>query len=410
MEKVKLCLLSLLTLCCSLLILSCSSEEEGKATVDYSAPLPVTRLNATPIAGGVELNWIKSASANFKYAKVAYTDAKGKDQYILLSAERADSLSGEMRTVVRGFAKEQPVTFRVYACSVKGQHGEAAVIEATPQAPNFIKVLDKTHVTAAPGGAHVAYVNDFDETVTIKVVYASKADAAKTDSATFAIAPRTAGTQYVRFDCGNEILSGDCMVAVSTLDVAGNESDANRVSLNGVPAISQIDKAAWSVPDFNHDSSDGTIGYSSQEAVGEGSVKGRVTCLFDNDLNTFYHSRWKGGGGTLPQWFIIDLGRDYTVAQLELFARQDKDGTKGQVGEQVFVCNDAAAADKSDPTSWKWQDCGEHRFDPYNKKGQVVDLSASTTKVRYFKLYFDAKYRGIGNYAMLGEINIYTIK
>lgn len=403
-------LLGLLTCCLSVFLFSCSSEEEGKASPDYSAPAQVTELQATPIAGGVELSWKKSPSANFKYAKVEYTDAKGADQYVLISAERADSTSGLMTTTVRGFAKEKPVTFNVYACSVKGNHGEPAVIEATPQAPNFIKVLDKVKVTAAPGGAHVAYTNDYDEAVTVKLVYSSKADASKKDSATITAAPKSSATDYVRFDHGSEILSGDCQVAVTTLDVAGNESDAAVTELSNVVAITQVDKATMSVPGYNADSSDGTIGYSSQEAVGEGKINGRVTCLFDNNHSTFYHSRWKGDGGALPQWFIIDLGKDYPLAQIELFARQDGNGWKGQKGHQIFVCADKDAVDKGDPTSWGWKDCGEHSFDPANKKGQIIDLSTYQVTARYIKVYISEKFRGNGVYAFLSEINVYHIK
>lgn len=403
-------LLGLLTCCFSVFLFSCSSEEEGKASPDYSAPAQVTDLQATPIAGGVELSWKKSPSANFMYAKVAYTDAKGNDKDTLLSAEHADSVTGMMTATIRGFAKEQPVKFNVYACSVKGNHGEPAVIEATPQAPNFIKVLDKVKVTAAPGDAHVAYTNDYDENVTVKLVYSTKADASKKDSATLALAPKSSGAEYVRFDCGSEILSGDCQVAVTTLDVAGNESDAAVTELSNVAAIAQVDKSTISVPGYNANSSDGTIGYSSQEAVGEGKTNGRVVCLFDNNLSTFYHSRWKGDGGALPQWFIIDLGKDYPLAQIELFARQDGNGWKGQKGHQIFVCADKDAVDKNDPTSWSWKDCGEHSFDPANKKGQIIDLSTYQVTARYIKVYIAEKYRGNGVYAFLSEINVFHIK
>lgn len=403
-------LLGLLTCCFSVFLFSCSSEEEGKASPDYSAPAQVTDLQATPIAGGVELSWKKSPSANFMYAKVAYTDAKGNDKYSLLSAEHADTVTGMMTATIRGFAKEQPVKFNVYACSVKGNHGDPAVIEATPQAPNFIKVLDKVKVTAAPGGAHVAYTNDYDENVTVKLVYSARADASKKDSATLDLAPKSSGADYVRFDCGSEILSGDCQVAVTTLDVAGNESDAAVTELSNVAAIAQVDKSTMSVPGYNANSSDGTIGYSSQEAVGEGKTNGRVTCLFDNNLSTFYHSRWKGDGGALPQWFIIDLGKDYPLAQIELFARQDGNGWKGQKGHQIFVCADKDAVDKNDPTSWSWKDCGEHSFDPANKKGQIIDLSTYQVTARYIKVYIAEKYRGNGVYAFLSEINVFHIK
>lgn len=403
-------LFGLLICCFSILLFSCSSDEEGKACPDYSAPAQVTDLSATPIAGGVELSWRRPAGHNFMYAKLEYTDSKGDNQYVLLSAEHADSVTGLMSTTVRGFAKEIPVTFKVYACSVKGNHGDPAVIEATPQAPNFIKVLDKVKVTDAPGGAHVAYTNDYDENVTVKLVYSTKAEASKKDSATLSLAPKSSGTDYVRFDCGSDILSGNCQVAVTTLDVAGNESDAAVTELSNVAAIAQVDKSTMSVPGYNANSSDGTIGYSSQEAVGEGKTNGRVVCLFDNNLSTFYHSRWKGDGGALPQWFIIDLGKDYPLAQIELFARQDGNGWKGQKGHQIFVCADKDAVDKNDPTSWGWKDCGEHSFAPANKRGQIIDLSTYQVTARYIKVYIAEKYRGNGVNAFISEINVFYIK
>lgn len=344
------------------------------------------------------------------YAKVEYTDSKGDNQYVLLSAEHADSVTGLMSTTVRGFAKEVPVKFSVYACSVKGAHGEPAVIEATPQGPNFVKVLDKVQVSAAPGGAHVTYANDYDENVTVRLAYSSKNDASKEGTAELRVAPKSSGTEYVRFNSSDGTLSGDCEVSVTTLDVAGNESDAKVIELQAIPAIEQIDKSLWSVPGFDTNSSLGTIGYSSQEAVGEGKTNGRVVCLFDNNLSTFYHSRWKGDGGALPQWFIIDLGKDYPLAQIELFARQDGNGWKGQKGHQIFVCADKDAVDKNDPTSWGWKDCGEHSFDPANKKGQIIDLSTYQVTARYIKVYIAEKYRGNGVYAFLSEINVFQIK
>ena len=122
------------------------------------------------------------------------------------------------------------------------------------------------------------------------------------------------------------------------------------------------------------------------------------------------YSRWKGAGGTLPQWFIIDLGKDYPIAQIELFARQDGNGWKGQKGHQIFVCSDKDAIDKSAPTSWNWKDCGEHSFDPANNKGQIIDLSTYQVTARYIKVYIAEKFRGNGAYAFLSEMNVFTIK
>ena len=59
-----------------------------------------------------------------------------------------------------------------------------------------------------------------------------------------------------------------------------------------VPAV-KIDRSNWSFPGYNANSSDATIGYSSQEAIGEGDKdglkNGRVTSMIDSSLNTYWH-------------------------------------------------------------------------------------------------------------------------
>ena len=108
----------------------------------------------------------------------------------------------------------------------------------------------------------------------------------------------------------------------------------------------KIDRSNWSFPGYNAGSNDGTIGYSSQEAQGEGDQdglkNGRVISMIDSSLKTYWHASWKVASD-YPHWFILDMGKDVTVASVELTRRQGN--AKGQKGQIIYTCADADALD-----------------------------------------------------------------
>ncbi len=73
-----------------------------------------------------------------------------------------------------------------------------------------------------------------------------------------------------------------------------------------------IDRSNWTIADF-----------STQEATGEdGGNNGKAIHLIDNNVNTFWHSKWNGGTDEMPYYVTIDMHRSYTVAQIDLIRRQ----------------------------------------------------------------------------------------
>ncbi len=391
-----------------LLLGACSNDEEGRITIDDSAPAQVTNVTTTSVAGGVTLNWEIPQSKSFMYTKVVYTNAKGEESYQLFSKDHADQ-NGKMTVTIDGFVKTDPVKFQLFACSVRGNNAGAVEVEGTPAEPNFIKLLDKITVDSSLGGISVGYVNEYDETFYIAVDYKAAADASKSGSYKFEVSPKSQGGKFVQLACGDgTVLVGqECIVTVHTEDAYENAS-ADREFRVTPKETKLLDRSVWTVPGFDNSSSEGTIGYSSQEAVGEGATNGRVTCMFDGDTGTFWHTRWKGSAPDYPHWFIVDMGADHVIASIEITGRINN--VKEQTGEQILVCADADAAVKGNPDSWSWQDMGEFSFDPKNDKPQIVDLTSKLPKARYIKVYMDQKFKGTGNNAMISEFNVYAVE
>lgn len=258
----------------SLLLGACSDEEEGRINIDDSAPAQVTNVVATSVAGGVTLSWDIPSSKSFMYTKLAYTNAKGAESYELYSKEHADD-AGKMQTTINGFVKTEPVTFKLFACSVRGNNSGAVEVQGTPSAPNFAKVLDKITVDPSYGGIKVGYINEFDENVNVSVSYKSTSDASKSGSCKFAVSPKSQGAQFVRLTYGNDnqfITNEKCEITIHTEDNYDNASDDRTYQVT--PLAAQIlDRSKWSVPGYDNNSSAATIGYDSQEAVGEGASK-----------------------------------------------------------------------------------------------------------------------------------------
>ncbi|WP_298646880.1 Ig-like domain-containing protein [uncultured Proteiniphilum sp.] len=165
----------------------------------------------------------------------------------------------------------------------------------------------------------------------------------------------------------------------------------------------KMNKSGWSIPGYNPNSDDGTIGYSSQQR----SDGGGIPSIIDDNLNTYWHARWGGTPSKYPHWFIIDLGEEVTIAQVGM-ARRTGDG-RGQKGYQVFTCTENGAVNLNDPTSWDWEDQGDISFDSGKDGIQIQPLSKFPI-ARYIKVFIAEKYRGSNDFAMVGDFSVYIFK
>lgn len=401
MKKKQICYL--LMLGAALLLGGCGDDAEGRIDIDDTAPAQVTNVSAASTAGAVTLTWSIPTSSSFMYTKVVYTDADGQEQYQLFSKERATN--GQMSATFKGFITTEPVKFLLYACSVRGNNAGAVEVNGTPGAPNFSAVLETITVDAAYGGIRVNTNNGFDDAVVVAVAWKSSSSG-KSGSKKYVVSPNKTDNSFVRLDVEDGFLLEQSDITIHTEDEFGHASADKNFTVTPNPVV-KIDQSLMSIPGYNPDSNDGTIGYSSQESQGEGAVNGRAVCILDGNPDTFWHSSWKIATD-YPQWIIVDLGKDYKVAQVELTRRIGDN--RGQIGQTIYTCAEAKATDASNPDAWAWENYGSFAFDNNSDKPQVSDLSDNLQAARYVKVYFGPEMKGSGVNTMLSEFNVYVVE
>jgi hypothetical protein len=135
------------------------------------------------------------------------------------------------------------------------------------------------------------------------------------------------------------------------------------------------------------------IGFSSQEAVGEGANNGRAVFALDNNIATFWHSQWQNGSPGPPHYLTIDMSIQQTIHGLSFTGRQgDYNGRPNEVNVQVSTDNSV------------WTDAGT--FNLQNSKDQQsVFLTNGFKTARYFKVTINSLYNA--TYTHLAELNAF---
>lgn len=132
------------------------------------------------------------------------------------------------------------------------------------------------------------------------------------------------------------------------------------------------------------------IGFSSQEANGEGANNGRAIFALDGDNNTFWHTQWQGGSPGPPHYLIIDMGEVKTIHGIAFLGRQaDAGGKPKEVNIQVSTDNVV------------WTEAGSFTLQN-NKNLQSTFLPNGFKNARYFKAIVNSAYNG--SYTQVAEL------
>lgn len=400
-------LLSAMIICCLSFAFGSCDDEEGRIKIDDSAPAKVTNITATPGPGEVTLSWTNPSSSSFMYTKIEYTNAKGEKKYTMVSKEKANENNVSTATI-KGFANTNEQKFAVFTCSVRGNNAGSVEVSQSPNSPVFMEVVKTISLEPVLGGVLVNYENKYNSAVLIALNYHEAGNESKSGSIKFEAPGNSKGPKLVMLtDTSNEFLIGECIINASAEDEYENASDPKELKATPIPAV-KIDRSNWSFPGYNVNSSDGTMGYSSQEAIGEGDKdglkNGRVASMIDGSLNTYWHASWKTPSTNYPHWFILDMGKEVTIASVELTRRQND--ARGQKGQKIYTCTEAGATDPNNADGWNWVDHGSFTFDPNKDAPQSCGL-VTTPKARYIKIYFGTEHKGTGAQAMLANLNVY---
>jgi len=377
-----------------LFVTSCSDDDENVVI-----PEQVVDLTADSDYGAVILKWGLPSNGNVDYVNIRY---KIGDQGFSknVSSFNLDSISGDVTTTIDGFGDTSEYTFMVASCNTLGGKSEPLTISQAPLPPAYDEVISTIEIVPDFGGGVISWENKTGKTLVISVTYPDPENPTARETVTFTSSET--GKDFI-----TNLPADPITIDVTVSDLYENTSEP--VSFNITPLEeSKISKDTWSVPGYVDDSNYETIGYSSQEAAGEGgSPQGRIIAIIDNDPGTFWHASWYSFGATYPHWFIIDFGKEVTISRVGLVRRQGNG--QGQIGQQFLTCDESGATDPSDPTTWNWEDQGKYAFNINTNDEQTYRL-VNNPKARYLKVYIGEEYKGTSNFAMLSNLEVYGQK
>ena len=149
------------------------------------------------------------------------------------------------------------------------------------------------------------------------------------------------------------------------------------------------DRSGWSIHSF-----------SSEEPTGEGTNNGRAIHAIDNNINTFWHSRWQNYTNEFPHYLTIDMGQNHDLNGLEVTSRNDTPNSKVKEYELFLSTN----GETWEPV----QSAGNFVYPNLNAQGETARIDFGAVTARYFRLYIHSNYEG-NVHCAISEIRAFEI-
>ncbi|MDR0394087.1 MAG: discoidin domain-containing protein [Tannerella sp.] len=138
----------------------------------------------------------------------------------------------------------------------------------------------------------------------------------------------------------------------------------------------------------------------SDETASDG---GGMNTLIDNNLESFWHSKWEGGSEPLPHWAIIDMESPKNIVKIETYRRNNNTNSKDV---EYYTGPDP------DPNASTWVKIGSGQFpdtNPPDTRQAIltinVDKSVNTSTGRYLKMVLPTSYND--PFTSIAEVYLY---
>ncbi|MDF9825451.1 alpha-glucosidase (family GH31 glycosyl hydrolase) [Breznakia sp. PF5-3] len=159
------------------------------------------------------------------------------------------------------------------------------------------------------------------------------------------------------------------------------------------------------------DRSDMTLFHETSYSAAELEHGDRV---LDGDINTIWHSNY-GSSYKLPQWIVIDLGKEYDLEQIDMLARQSS--RNGHITHYRIEVSTTSLEGISDPTinDLEFVPVVEGYLDndgsSLEAPSVAKEIKFDTTKARYVKFMAIESLGDRANaYASIAELNFYGLE
>lgn len=289
----------LLVACLSLLVFSCSDDDD-KGSIG-----PVSNPSSEPYIGGVILTWTNPADPDYYCTLVSYVNAAGETVKEKIS--HYDSKDGVTTATITGFEDTNTYTFTLTAYNLNGATSTPVTVTGTPQDASMAYYYIVNTVTSTPGfqGATINWENEYLVSAFINIAY--------TD-----VMGNKVANQYDASTSGSIALGGimaETPVTITTENRNGDKSQEKVFMVSPAEVKGELKQSNMSIFDI---STVWQAGYEGEK-------------MLDGNVNTYWHT--KTDAGLWPHWFIVDLGSNYMVDWVELVRRQFDDGN-GMAGPQ----------------------------------------------------------------------------
>lgn len=366
----------------SLAFYSCDDDDKGVA------PAPVGELRAEADYGSVILSWKNPLDdPNFYYVNISYTDSNGKLRNKKVSHFAADPTSSLSSDTITGFMDVKTYAFTLTACSREGAASGSVSIEAAPLEPAHQIITKYLSVTPDYGGARISWNNPTHKKIQLRISYQDDSD-----KEVIASVHAEPGDGFYTI---HGLKNPGKTYLITAISEDNNISDPVLFeNMDPVPEI-KIPKTGWAIPGYKENQQSG-LGWSSQQS-GAGN---RVINIFDDNDNTFWHTRYSVPIDFPPHWFIVDLQQERILSRVECTRR--KGNNQGHTSYKILTLPEGASAEDLTDES-KWEEQGSFLFN-INADGAQSQRLVNNPKTRYVKLYTEnCPYY----FAMLAEFTLY---
>lgn len=188
---------------------------------------------------------------------------------------------------------------------------------------------------------------------------------------------------YDSYSFGNLEESTEYNYEITTYDYIGNASEVVKDKFKTLKEVAydkkdSEDNLIWEVVDFSSQENDSKADFA-----------------IDGKDDTFWHSKWTGGGSSVPHWIIIDLKNVVKPSVVEIFKRNP--GAAAQKTVKIEGCLEEPGKDT------EWIDFGTHTIpDPASASGQKCYIT-TVADARYLKISILTSGNG---HAMIRNINM----
>lgn len=285
-------------------------------------------------AGEIIFKWDNPDISNLSYVEISFKDDKDTNRKVLVNGKL-----NEQR--IYGLADNEEHEFKFVVYNTEGLCSDPILVNAKGDVTPFDALMNSVEASVKHTGLEIKWNNVYDGEFFVDVKFKDKS--AMDRKLEVVIKEKGTGFQLVE-------LPGvyQTEVRVSVVDIYGNQSVEDRVFNFKRLENGRLDRTIWNI-----------VGFSTEEAGGEGPVSGYASALLDGNPTTFWHSKWKDYlDPHYPHYVTFDLGRIVNLKSAEIYRRigntdlntfqiqggPSKDGPWTKIVEYVILANNNAQA------------------------------------------------------------------